>query len=96
MRELNGYKNTRTYAEGVDKSQTIQCFSARGLLCSITTWDICACTKLSQRKASSQTIPQTSSSTHSCGNVAILKCLPTKTVCSLMLQGASELCTVSI
>lgn len=24
----NGYKNTRTYAEGVEKSQTIQCLSA--------------------------------------------------------------------
>lgn len=66
--EQNGYKNTRTYAEGVEKSQTIQCFSAWGLLCRITTWDICACIKLSQRKASGQTITQTSSSAQSHGN----------------------------
>lgn len=64
MWEQNGYKNTRTYAEGVEKSQTIQCFSAWGPLCHITTWDICAGIKLSQRKAPSQTITQTSSSTH--------------------------------
>lgn len=80
MWELNGYKNTRTYAEGVEKSQTIQRFSAGGLLCRITTWDICARTKLSQRRASSQASVQTSSPAQRGGSAALRKRPPTDAV----------------
>lgn len=79
------------------KEADITGFLSMGAALSITTGDICACAKLSERKALSQTITQTLSSTWSCGNPAIQKHLPANTICSLMLQQHdSELCTGSI